>query len=239
MLARQHAKLFEWIRRYAGPEICGTITAMSAAWIVLHLSHSVPAMAIAGTIAETIGYYGYAGWREVAFQYRQHRHKPWPARVWLTIVRTVRDMIIEYGPGEILDFFFVRPYLMWQTPLHMHSPMRGALVGKLLADVVFYVFVILAYELKKAAQNPGWFTTQVLALRVIAFSAVAVFALEIKRQRHYAESLTTRLQGWWQPPDLLRTGLLGSWPEPQAPAAFSAAGARPHHTRASRPLAAI
>ncbi len=145
--ARQ--KIREWIRRYTMPEICGTITALLAAWLVYYDTQSLAAAAIAGSLAETIGYYGYAGWREAMRQYRYHHQHTRFRRYVLTAIKTIRDMLVEFGPGEIIDSLFARPFLMYLLPHLLGNFTIGILLGKLAADIIFYGFAALFYELKK------------------------------------------------------------------------------------------
>jgi hypothetical protein len=146
---RARHKLREWVLRYGIPEIIGTITAVGSSWIAYHLTTSLAISAVAGTIGENIGYYGYSGAREILEQYERHRHHPPLKRYALTAWRTVRDLLIEFGPAEIVDSFVVRPFCMYIFPLLTHHFVLGILAGKLVADVIFYSIAIVSYELKK------------------------------------------------------------------------------------------
>ncbi len=148
-LPRLHPRLRELVRRYAGPEICGTIGAMTAAWVTYRSTHSLPAMALAGNIAEFIAYYGYVGTREAIAQLHRHRHHPPLKRYVLTALKTIRDILMEFAPGEILDSLVLRPLLMVVFPILLHNVAVGVLVGKIVADIVFYGLTALLYEVKK------------------------------------------------------------------------------------------
>jgi hypothetical protein len=63
--------------------------------------------------------------------------------------RTVRDLLIEFGPAELVDSLLVRPLFMYLMPSLLHNFTAGILVGKLAADVIFYGLAIGAYELKQ------------------------------------------------------------------------------------------
>jgi hypothetical protein len=59
----------------------------------------------------------------------------------------VRNLAIEFGPAELLDSLLMRPIALTIGLTVMDSPILGALLGKLAADIVFYVPTIVSYEL--------------------------------------------------------------------------------------------
>ena len=139
-------KLVHWLRRYGPAEISGTIAALSFAWMTHQLTGSLAASAIAGVVAENIGYYGVICWREVRCQW-QAAHMLAPARrLRTTLLRVARTIGLEFGVAELLDSFVVRPFLFYMVPtlLPGHTAL-GFLTAKLLADLVFYAWAILAY----------------------------------------------------------------------------------------------
>ena len=79
----------------------------------------------------------------------RHGHHGRTRRLWLTGSRTVRDLLIEFGPAELVDTVLVRPLFMYLMPSLLDNFTAGILVGKLAADVVFYSLAIGAYELKQ------------------------------------------------------------------------------------------
>jgi hypothetical protein len=142
-------KADEWLRRYLPAEIIATGTAITGAMIGHHASGSLAVAAIAGTIGENIGYYGYFGITETRRHYRGHGQYPPFRRLVLTAVKTVRDMMVEFGPAEFLDSFVFRPLFMYLGPQVVHSFAFGILLGKVAADIIFYTFAIIGYELRK------------------------------------------------------------------------------------------
>ncbi len=143
-------KLLEWLRRYLPAEIAGTITALGAAYAVKEMTGSYITAAIAGSIAESIGYYGVASLREIIRYWEHHHHHATPRRLLLTGVHTLRDMLIEFGPAEVIDSIFIRPFLFVLIPkLLAGHYLFALLVAKLLADVFFYGIAIIGYEAKK------------------------------------------------------------------------------------------
>jgi hypothetical protein len=142
-------KLREWSWRYLPAEVVGTVTALAAALTVHAASGSLISSALAGTVGEGLGYYGCMAVREALVHDIRHRHHGRMKRLWLTGVSTVRDMLIEFGPAELVDSFLVRPLFMYLMPSLLHNFAAGILVGKLAADVIFYGLAIGAYELKQ------------------------------------------------------------------------------------------
>ena len=67
-------KLREWFGRYLPAELLGTITALAAAWTVHAVSGSLISAAVAGTIGESLGFYGCMAVREAFRNDTRHRH---------------------------------------------------------------------------------------------------------------------------------------------------------------------
>lgn len=142
-------KAREWLARYIPAEIIATFTAISSALLAHHLSGSLAVAAIAGTIGENIGYYSYFAIREAARHYQGHRQHPPLRRTLLITVKTVRDMLVEFGPAEFLDSFIFRPLFMFWGPQLVPNFAAGILLGKIAADLIFYTFAIVGYEYRK------------------------------------------------------------------------------------------
>jgi hypothetical protein len=142
-------KLREWVGRYLPAEVLGTVTALAAAWTVHAASDSLISAAVAGTIGESLGYYGCMVVREAFRNDTRHRHHGRRRRLWLTGTRTIRDLLIEFGPAELVDSLLARPLLMFLMPSLLHNFTAGIVAGKLAADVIFYGIAISAYELRQ------------------------------------------------------------------------------------------
>ena len=142
-------KLLEWGRRYLPAEIIGTCTALAGAFGAHAIRHSLADAAIAGSIAETLGFYSYFVVRDGAAYYRRHRHHSPFKRVVFTSMHTLRDILIEFGPAEAIDSLFFRPLCMYLGPQLLHNFGIGLLAGKLVADLIFYLVAACGYELKK------------------------------------------------------------------------------------------
>lgn len=150
-------KAREWRRRYLLAEIVGTLAAVAAALSAHALTGSLAPAALAGSVAETVGYYGVILRRTIPRLYRE------TAGAGRRLLRTGRGLLAEmsdFVAAELADTFLVRPGLIylaagWAGAGSAGSGSAGArvpaglLIGKLLADLGFYAVVIPSYELRK------------------------------------------------------------------------------------------
>ena len=59
------------------------------------------------------------------------------------------DLLREFGPAEALDSFALRPLAMYAGPLVTGDLLTGTLLGKVVADLVFYAIAACAYERRR------------------------------------------------------------------------------------------
>lgn len=143
------AKRKEWLKRYIGAEILGTIIALGAAWVVYEQTKSFVAATAAGWVGEGIGFYGYFVTTELTFHSKRYSQYGIVKRITFAISAASTNLFVEFMPAEIIDNILIRPYLMYLVPHYIHPYPLGFLVGKFSADLLFYVFAIAAYETKK------------------------------------------------------------------------------------------
>lgn len=127
-----------WLRRYGPSELLGTAVALAAAALAFELGGSVAA-AFAATWAEFLAYYGLMVWRTL------RESGPFSPR---TALITVRNLLLEFGPAELLDSMLIRPAALYAAISLAPMLALGTLLGKLVADVCFYVPTVIAYELR-------------------------------------------------------------------------------------------
>lgn len=126
-----------WLRRYLPAETVSLLGALVAANVAWQLSDQNPALAaLAGAWGETLAYYATMLVRELT---ANHGNLP----------LALRDLVLEFGVAEALDSLFIRPALMYAAGRLVAHMAVGVLLGKLAADVVFYVPTIAAYELRR------------------------------------------------------------------------------------------
>ena len=141
-------KLKEWLRRYLPAEIFATIGALIGAGLIFFLTKNRIISAYAGAIGENIGYYGFICIREHLNDLKdsQKNNKKHGIRGFF---KTIRNLTAEFGFSEFLDSLVVRPFFMYFVPLIIGPFSVGIFIGKIVADVIFYIPTIIAYELRK------------------------------------------------------------------------------------------
>jgi len=146
------SKFKEWFSRYVFAEALGAAIAVGFAYVAFARSHSYAVAAGAGFVGEGIGFYGYFVTSELVSNSQAYRTLSLVKRLAAIIAKSSTNLIIEFAPAEIIDNIFIRPFLMFYIPQHLRPYALGFLTGKLAADVLFYVFAIVGYELKKRLQ---------------------------------------------------------------------------------------
>jgi hypothetical protein len=133
------ARVGVWLRRYAPAEVASLIGALVAAQVAWTLSGNGAAAAVAGAWGETTAYYTTMLARELI-------------RTQAGLFVTLRELILEFGVAEALDTLLIRPGLMYAGGQLVADVRLGVLLGKLGADVFFYVPTITAFELRRRRQ---------------------------------------------------------------------------------------
>jgi hypothetical protein len=130
-----------WCARYLPAEVAGTICAVTSAYVAYLITGDRAVAAISGTLGENVGFYGAMAVAEFRRQARVTIGGR-QVRAW----RTVRVLFAEFGPAEVLDSLLVRPVAMYVGPFLTGGMASGSLVGKLMADAVFYAVAIASFE---------------------------------------------------------------------------------------------
>lgn len=141
-------KVKEWLSRYWLSEIMGSLGAVIAGLIGFNLSQSGVVAAYFGTIGENLGFYGVIIFRDVVKSIESHKNNQLKYGV-LSLTKDIRNIILEFGPSEILDSLLIRPFLMFVFPQILGNMGAGIFIGKIAADIVFYIPAIISYELRK------------------------------------------------------------------------------------------
>jgi len=130
------ARVGVWLRRYLPAEAASLVGALLAAQLAWTLSGSEAAIAVAGAWGETLAYYATMLLREVL-----------TTRSGLLV--TLRELGLEFGVAEALDSLLIRPAMMYTAGQLVADVRLGVLLGKVGADVCFYIPTIAAYELRR------------------------------------------------------------------------------------------
>lgn len=137
-------KIIEWIKRYLPAEICALVGALTGGMITHFLFAKPVVTALGGTWGENIGYYGQILYVDI----RKRKQKD-ERMTFIGLLKVLRDMIVEFSAGEYFDSFLIRPAAMYFFPRLVGSVPLGLLLGKISADVTFYLPTIVSYELRK------------------------------------------------------------------------------------------
>ena len=133
-----------WLRRYLPAEAVSLAAAMFVGAAAAMPSSTNPAMiAMAAAWAETTAYYATMLLRERRAYPRQ--------RLW----QTLRNLVLEFGVAEALDSLLLRPTLMYVAGQLVSDARLGVLIGKIAADVVFYIPTVIMFELRQHYANPS------------------------------------------------------------------------------------
>lgn len=130
-----------WMRRYLPAELLGTVCAIVGGLLV---GAGNPLLAaFGGTWGENLGYYGMVITRDL----RARRAQGGPLTAG-GVLLSLRNIALEFGGAELLDSFLIRPGAIYAAISLTGSLPLGLILGKVAADLTFYLPTIVAYELR-------------------------------------------------------------------------------------------
>jgi hypothetical protein len=130
-----------WCARYLPAEVIGTISAVASAYFAYIYTDDRALAAVFGTIGENVGFYSVMAvveWRR--------QGAAGPMGLQARAQRTIRVLSAEFGPAEVIDSLVVRPAAMYVAPFVTGGITSGSLLGKIMADAVFYAVAIASFE---------------------------------------------------------------------------------------------
>jgi len=130
-----------WLKRYLPAEAFAIIGAIIGAGLVFLLTQNRVLAAYIGAISDGIVFYTVILIRDLNNSNKKNSTKE--------ILKTIRNLIIEFGLSELLDFLIIRPFIMYIFPLIIGNFAMGIFIGKIVADLIFYLPTIIMYELRK------------------------------------------------------------------------------------------
>lgn len=142
----------EWFDRYKYAELAATSSALLSSQFSRILSGLTTAYLI--TFAEYLAFYGII----ILQSYKKLSKKNQELGKKTTLKETlflVKNLILEFGYPAISDFFFIRPFCMYWMPILTGNYLLGIIIGKITADLCFYLPTIINYELIKKKDNPA------------------------------------------------------------------------------------
>src|ERR1044072_4006102 len=141
-----------WLHRYGPAELTRIVPALLGSYAARALTGSEIAAAFGGSLGETLGVYAVIGGREIRADAAPGRPSGlrYDTRARL---RTAANLLVEFGPAEILDTGVIRPFAMG-AGTRLFGRALGVPLGKIAADITFYVPVILIYEWRRRRRVP-------------------------------------------------------------------------------------
>jgi len=147
-------KIKEWLQRYGWAEILSTLFTYLFGWGSSLITKDPVVLAFAGTIGAAIGFYGFIFIRDIYSSYQRHEPETLRSKT-LLVAHCLRNMGFEFGLAEVFDFFLVRPFFLFYGPVFLDNYFWGILAGKSVADIIFFAFSILMFEIQK--KHFHWF----------------------------------------------------------------------------------
>jgi hypothetical protein len=136
-------KVRQWCRRYLPSEAAGVLAATLCGLLVLSATGEPVWATTAAVAGESFAYYGVIFGRELRW-----RMQGGAANSRLVLV-IVRDLLLEFGPAELADTLLVRPLMIYAGLSLAPVGWIGIALGKLAADLFFYVLTIAIFELRQ------------------------------------------------------------------------------------------
>jgi hypothetical protein len=143
-LTRKNFK--EWFDRYKYAEVASTSAALTTSLFTRIYSGLTTVYLI--TIAEYLAFYSvilFSSYKKIQKENKLKNKKTSFSEILLLI----KNLVLEFGYPAILDFLVVRPFWMYWMPIMVKNYFFGIILGKISADLFFYFFTILNYELIK------------------------------------------------------------------------------------------
>ncbi len=122
--------------------ILGTISALIVANVSYFLFRNTIVSAFLATGADFIVGYGTIAYRDI----KSRKDK---GLGFAGFLKVIRNMVVEFGPGEYLDSFVFRPFYFSIFPYLIHNYSLAILAGSLTAEITYFVPVIIFYEARK------------------------------------------------------------------------------------------
>jgi hypothetical protein len=137
-------KIKEWFHRYFFIEIFATFFAIVGGNISQLIFNNIIISSYIATWSDNIIYYSLMSYRDLKARKKKDRK--------ITIFgffKVFRNIIAEFGPAEYLDSFLIRPFFMATALILISSASIAFLIGSVAANIIFYIPVIISYELRK------------------------------------------------------------------------------------------
>lgn len=141
-------KIIVWVKRYLLADIISTILSLGTAWGLMESTGDRVLSAFVGSAVASISFYGIIAISDVRKSIRKHKNENRKYKIKSFLI-DFRNLIIEFGPAELLDVLAVRPFFMYLIPTLTGNFLIGTFIGKMIADVIFFIPAIIMFELRK------------------------------------------------------------------------------------------
>jgi len=140
---RRH-RIIDWVSRYGLAECAGIACAFLGSFVVRRTTGNSIAAAYGAAWGESIGYATVIVTRDLLTESRAARDaaETFSAR---RASGLVSGLLAEFGPAALLDTFVTRPLAMG-LGVRLFGLKLGVVAGKVAADTLFYIPVIVMYE---------------------------------------------------------------------------------------------
>jgi hypothetical protein len=108
-------KIREWIRRYLLADVLSTALSMATAWMIHRTTGDNVLAAFLGSAMASVSFYGIIAYSDVRKSLKHHQEHALKYN-FASYFKDLRNLIIEFGPSEILDVLAVRPFFMYLMP---------------------------------------------------------------------------------------------------------------------------
>lgn len=138
-----------WSKNFLFGQVCSYL---GTAWAVYEVrdSHWL-VIAEAGNFGDFIFFYSTVSLQElVIYIYRlgkgnRENFRPYP-KIFL---RSFRNVLCDYGLGEILDLLITRPFFLSFFPYILGDLFWGIITGTIVSDLIFYLFAAFSRKGRK------------------------------------------------------------------------------------------
>jgi hypothetical protein len=146
------SRLTEWWKRYGLSEVGGALAALLGALGALRAGGGVVAAAVSGTLAEVLWFYTSLALRDLRYEANQQRAagRAFDRRAAADVLRNLGR---EFGAAEAVDLL-LRPACLG-AGLATLGGAPGILLGKLLADLLFYGPVLRIWHWRTTPRSPA------------------------------------------------------------------------------------
>lgn len=131
-------KIKEWINRYKYAELASIFGFGTACVLVKYFNINAVVSSVLITYIEFVFYY----LTMILVQQKSTSNST-------SVFETIFHLLKEFGVAEIVDLLFSRSFFLFICPIIFNNFSVGIIVGKICADIVFYILTIFFYEKMK------------------------------------------------------------------------------------------